>query len=70
MLPNRKIYEYIQDSTFSRSLNFEFLNKIQQKLPLYAFAAGAAFDTAHEINSGHSGKRKALLDFPKEKVEY
>lgn len=40
-------------------------------MPLFFFfAAEAAFDTAHEIPSGHSPKMKALLDTPIEKVEY
>lgn len=34
------------------------------------FAAEAAFGIAHEVQSGHSPKMKALLDTPIEKVKY
>lgn len=57
-------------ATFSWSLNFQFLNKIWQMMPLLFAAAEAAFDIAHEIKSGHSAKMKALLDIPMEKVEF
>lgn len=39
-------------------------------MPLCFLAAEAAFDIAHEIQSGHSAKTKALLHTPTEKVEY
>lgn len=68
---NTKSYKYLQDlTTFSWNLNFQFLNKIWQVMPLLFAAAEVASDFAREIKSGHSAKMKALLDIPMEKVEY